>query len=85
MKLQIFSVRDAKAEAFMRPFFAPNRGVGVRLFSDAINQNPEEPFARHPEDYTLFHVGEFDELTGAVTALQQPYSLGLASTFKQAV
>lgn len=85
MKLLVFSVRDSKAEAFTRPFFAQTRGMAVRGFRDAVNGDQNEPIAKHPEDFTLFHIGEFDELTGELVKLQSPFSLGLASTFKESV
>lgn len=85
MKLLVFSVRDAKAEAFMRPFFAPTRGLAIRSFVDLVNSGNGEPVAKHPEDFCLFQLGEFNELTGQLTELEQPLSLGIASTYKESV
>jgi hypothetical protein len=48
----------------MRPFFMQAHGQALRSFIDEVN-NSESPFHKHPEDYSLFFVGEFDE-TGAV-------------------
>lgn len=84
MKLLAFSIRDAKAEAFMRPFFAPTRGLAVRTFSDLVNSGNGESVAKHPEDFCLFQVGEFDELTGELVNLDQPVSLGVATIFREA-
>lgn len=82
MRLKVFSVRDSKAEAFMRPFFAPTRGMAMRSFSDAINGSDGDPLSKHPEDYCLFELGEFDEVSGELVKLDQPLSLGLAATLK---
>jgi len=84
MRLLAFSVRDSKAEAFMRPFFAPTKGLAVRGFRDAVNTKGE-PMNAHPDDYTLFQIGEFDETSGELVKLASPVSLGLASTFKEVV
>jgi len=85
MKLLVFSVYDAKAEAFMRPFFAPTRGLAIRSFRDGVNAGGEEPLAKHPEDYTLYEVGSFDEGSGELVSLEPRFSLGLASTFKEQI
>ncbi len=79
--LSVFTIRDSAAEAFMRPFFAQSSGSAVRSFSDAVNDPEESPMGAHPEDYTLFLVGEFDELTGTFST-HEPRSLGNGSTFK---
>lgn len=85
MKLLAFSIRDAKAEAFMRPFFAPTKGLATRSFADLVNSGNGEPVAKHPDDFCLFHVGEFDELTGEFVSLDQPVSMGMASIYREKV
>lgn len=83
MRLMVYSIRDAKAEAFMRPFFAPTNGMAMRSFRDAVNAGGEEPVAKHPEDYALYHIGYFDELVGELTRMDQPVMLALAITLKE--
>jgi len=75
----ILTIRDAASESFMRPFFARATGEGVRIFRDLVN-DPDHPVGVHPEDYTLFAIGEFDEAEGVLTATE-PRSLGNGSTF----
>mgnify|MGYP000322833282 CR=1 FL=1 len=65
MILNIYVIHDAKAEAYMSPFFLGTDAVAIRGFSDAIN-NPESPFGRHPQDYTLFCIGEYSETKGEI-------------------
>ena len=62
MKLEIFTIYDAKAESYTTPFFQPKFGIAERLFSDEVN-NPESNLHKHPEDYTLFNIGTFDQDT----------------------
>lgn len=76
-KLGAYCVRDAKAEAYMRPFFAPTAGFAIRTFSEWANDG-ESPVAKHPEDYMLFAVGQFDEEAGMLIPAVQPQSLGSA-------
>lgn len=61
--MKMFSVYDKQACAFMPPFQARAVGQAVRSFMDAVNSKDHE-FARHPGDYELYHVGEFDEIAG---------------------
>lgn len=67
MKMVIGSIFDSKAEIFSRPIFAHAAGALLRAFEDAVNDSKSE-YARHPADYTLFIVGEFDDQSGDVKA-----------------
>ena len=80
MKLKIFTVFDSAAGAFLQPFFMQARGQAIRTFSDAVN-NPEHQFYKHPQDYTLFYLGEFDDEHGTFDG-QAPESLGNAVQFE---
>lgn len=62
MQLHIFSVFDEKAEAYITPFFLPTIAMALRTFTDCAI-DPEHQFGRHPADYTLYHVGTFDQDT----------------------
>lgn len=61
--MRVFSIHDAKAEAYLQPFFAPNEGVALRYVETACN-DLEHEFHRHSEDYTLHEIGGWDEETG---------------------
>lgn len=77
--LGVYTIRDSAAEAFMRPFFAQGKGSAIRSFQDLCN-DPEHPVGQHPEDYSLFEVGSFDEVTGVLDG-HEPRSLGNGATF----
>lgn len=66
MKLQMMSVFDRALGAYMQPWFAQSKGQAQRMFTDEIN-NPQGDMHKHPEDYALFHLGEWDNETGALT------------------
>ena len=76
------SIYDVKAEAWLMPMFFLSKGQAVRSFSDAVNGDSE--FSRHPEDYTLFLVAQFDERTGEVIPVN-PEPLALAVNLKDGV
>lgn len=82
MRLFVFSVFDAAAQAYLQPFFFPMPGQAIRAFVDAVNGGNEQ-FSRHAADFTLFQVGEFVQDTGELLA-QAPKSLGNALQFKEA-
>lgn len=60
MKHLLFTVYDEKAEVYLPPFFVPTIGIATRAFTDSINSG-EHHFGKHPADYTLFQIGEFDD------------------------
>lgn len=68
MKLMIYAVRDNAVGAFLRPFFMQANGQAIRAFSDEVNG--DSPMAKHPEDYSLWSIGAFDEATGVIEAAE---------------
>lgn len=69
MIYQVFAVRDAKAAAYALPFFLPRMEVAIRSFRDAV-KDPKHDMSRHPEDYSLWCLGEFDDNTGAMSPVE---------------
>lgn len=60
MKHNIYSIYDTKAECYTLPFYYQHDGQALRIFSDWVNDD-SNPFSKHPEDYTLFKIGIYDE------------------------
>lgn len=77
---QIYTVFDAAAQLFHQPFYTHNHATAKRSFENAVNDEHHE-FSRNAMDFTLFHVGSYDEATGLHTALSAPEALGNALTF----
>lgn len=65
MKLNIYTIFDRAAKAFVPPFYQKQDGEAIRSFEDAINL-PGHPMFTHPEDYTLYKLGVFDDEKAAV-------------------
>lgn len=76
----LFCVYDLAAGMYLDPFVAPSIEFAIRSFREAAN-DPDHQFSRFPEDYTLFHIGEFDGETGIINPNVFPASLGVAVTF----
>lgn len=82
MKLKVFSVHDVKAEAFLPPFFLPNTQMAVRVFADGAN-DATHMFCKHPGDFHLFELGEWNGETSEFDLYASPKSLGLALIHKK--
>lgn len=63
MKLLCFAVRDNKAEHFNRPIFSLAAGEALRSFQMEC-ESAESMLHRFPDDFSLFRIGEFDQVTG---------------------
>lgn len=62
----IVSVKDRAAEVYTRPFFVPHRNVAVRDFTDEINRAAaDNPLNKHPDDFDLYLLGQFDDTVGS--------------------
>lgn len=64
--LQLFSVFDVKVGVFAPPFCGRSRGEAIRSFTDAC-KDESLPFKRHPGDYKLYFMGEFDDNSGIIS------------------
>ncbi len=70
----MFVIYDSKANAYLQPWFLTQQGMAQRAFSDCVN-DADHNFGRHPEDYTLFTIGEFDDATAKIE-WKSPESMG---------
>lgn len=66
--LKVYSLRDVRTEAFMRPMFVQNQKVIERVMEDGLRDESSN-LSRHPEDYQLYYLGEFDEDTGKIDSV----------------
>ncbi|WNK12599.1 MAG: nonstructural protein [Microvirus sp.] len=83
MKLKIISLFDSAVESFGRPIFVRHPGEALRSLSDQVNASDNNDLARHPQDYSLHLIGEFDEETGELTPCD-PERLARAQDLKKA-
>lgn len=79
---KMFTVYDSKLEAYLQPFFMASKGQAIRAFTDSVNDTTTQ-FNKHPEDFTLFEIGEYDDSKGQVSNLITPNSLGVALEYKK--
>lgn len=80
--MKVFSVYDSKGEVYSKPIVEINAGTALRSFADAAGAvNQDNAISQHPEDYTLFELGRWDDETGNVTMHEAKVSLGVAIEF----
>jgi hypothetical protein len=77
---RIFTVYDCKAEAYLPPMCMQTKGAMVRAFIDTVSERGHQ-FAKHPEDYTLFELGSYDDGTAKFELLETPLAIGKAIEF----
>lgn len=80
MKMNVYSVFDSKLASFGRPWYEMTDASAIRVFQDAVNDssNPNNQWYKHPEDFSLYSIGEFDDSDGKLVS-NLPLSLVTAS------
>jgi len=69
MKQCVVAVYDRASECYGRPIFVPTRAAAIRSFSDEVNRDdPANDLCRHPGDFDLCILGEFDDTKGVFLA-----------------
>lgn len=62
MRYVITIVRDAAANVYGVPMFLASKGQAIRSFSDEVQRvAADNMLNKHPEDFELFYVGEYDD------------------------
>ncbi len=74
METKMFSIRDAKAEVFNKPFHATTHGEAERNFQTAVN-DPKTTLSQYPEDFDLYYIGTYNDNTGRFLSLDTPEHL----------
>ena len=71
MVQNVISIRDSKSGVFSRPQSVVSLGVGRRMFGDlAVDVSTD--IGKHPEDFALYHLGDYDDCSGALISNAQP-------------
>lgn len=81
-KSLVFAIFDVKAGYYKNPFMMRSKGEAIRGFTDLANDDKTE-IGKHPEDFGLFLLAEFDTDRGVYENKQVPESLGLAIEYKK--
>lgn len=80
MQLKVYSIFDEKAKCFGQPFFMAHNGMALRAFSDLV-ADKSTSINKHPGDYKLYCLADYDDNSGEFASLPQPEFLAHASDF----
>ena len=73
---KVFAVFDVKADCYRSLFTMNTKAQAIRAFSDLAHDDTTD-VGKHPEDYKLVCIGEFDESLGVIMPSEME-SLGFA-------
>lgn len=69
----IYAIKDRAINGFNEPFVQPSEQHMLRLMRDEVNSDPSKSsIAKHPDDYDIYQLGEYDQESGNITAYQAP-------------
>ena len=80
MKHNIFCIYDSAAAAYLPIFMMHRDEMAKRAFGDCVNRK-DHAFCQHPDQYTLFRVGEFFDSDAKIVPCA-PVSLGNGLEYK---
>lgn len=63
--MNLYAMKDMKAQLVSAPFGATNDGVACRMVMESL-RDAQSTIAKYPADFELIAVGEYDEHTGAL-------------------
>jgi len=76
---------DKATEGYGRPFVARTENDALRVIQKEVNRNdPDNMLYTNTGDFSLWHVGNWEDETGEVTGLGKPRRLIECSTLKLA-
>jgi len=81
---KVFVFKDSKSITYGPPFTEENRGRVIRSIQEQLPQQ-QAVWAKHPQDFTLFEIGEYDPRTGVVEMYETKEAIGLVQDFKSSL
>lgn len=66
MNILMFSVFDKQVKAYMAVFPARAVGEAMRMVSNSMKDGNSQ-LSRDPQDYSLYHMFNYDDVTGAIS------------------
>lgn len=70
--MKIYSIKDTKA-GYMNPIYMQNDEIAIRTFKKAANSKEPNVVNEFLEDKELWYLGEFDERTGIIKAVEPAF------------
>lgn len=83
MLRKVYAVYDLKALVYGPPMCFETNPAAVRFFTDLANDKSGN-IGKHPTDFVLFEIGQYDDTNAELGATIPPVKLGLASDYLEA-
>lgn len=80
-KAKVFCFKDGKSESYGPPITFENRGMFIRDFVQAGLASGQPIWAKHPQDFTVFELGEYDARSGNIELYESKLAIGLVQDF----
>lgn len=69
---KLFSIYDDAVKRYNAPFAAVTVGEAMRILEETLLSSRDSLLFRHPNDYHLYFIGDFDDENGTVVSEQHP-------------
>jgi len=80
-KHKIFCFKDEKSESYGPPMTEETQGIFIRKVQDALTEK-QAIWAKHPHDFAIFELGNYDAQFGTIELHENKKCLGLVQDFK---
>lgn len=81
---KVFLLKDEKSNSYGFPIARETRGLFIRDIQEALTEG-RATFAKHPQDFSVFEVGEYDPQTGNIHTYETKNCLGLVQDFRSSL
>lgn len=78
--LKVYALRDTKAGIYHPPFYNHSHGEAERNFHQLV-KDPKSTVHQYPEDFDLYHLGTYDDITGKICPTDSPVHMLKATAF----
>jgi len=82
-KINVYAIYDSKSKFYRFKYECRTHGEALRAFITGANDIKTE-IGRHPADFTLFHVAQYEDESATFQNICPPENLGLALHFVEA-
>lgn len=83
-KLQLFSIKDHVVGSYLRPFTAVNEKEAQRMLLVTL-QSDDNQLHHHPDDFSLYRLGDYDQITGIIDAFPEPQLIVPLGVLKRSI
>lgn len=78
---KIFAFKDGKSESYGPPMTVETKGIFIRQVQEELERG-NAIWAKHPHDFSIFELGEYDLFSGNIHLHETKNCLGLVLDFK---